>query len=302
MAQQGRELLTLKVVAIALLVVSAGVVLGIAAYSNVFASLTLNPSSSATASTESFNPPANYTLVVSANNCAVNILPSPDDTLHATLNVTSNFFLKASANIAVTSDNSSFEFILETPQFLNQYWGIDAVASVYIPSDIAARSVSASVLNGEVNAEVPNSVNEISLETTNGQISVKGQNLANVLTKNTNGNTFVSVLSFSSVTSSGVNGNIQLMVGNSSSSGSISLSTTNGNVNYLANPASNLSISASTVNGGVTISSLAYEDTVFNSRQFVGTVNGGGTTVVLATVNGNINIGSSLPVLMNARF
>lgn len=293
MVQQGKLMLALKVIAITALVISASIVLASAFLSNYFEPFTLNPSSTANATSDSYIPAANYTLTVASGNCAVNIIPTGDSNLSATLNVSSSFFLKAFARIDVSAINDTYDMQLETPQ----YWGVEAVANIYIPSAVPSRSVSVSLQNGAIVAEVPNVVKEISLETINGQISVRGQSVANVFTQDTNGNTFISVQSFGTITGSAVNGNVQLTVGNASSTGSISLSTTNGNVNYFANPASNLSISASTVNGAVSVSVINYDATVSTSRQLVGIVNGGGTSVVLATVNGNIQIGSSLPLM-----
>ena len=239
MGQPERLMLTLKVIALALLVVSAGVVLASAVYSSFFEPFTLSPSSTASANSDTYNPQANYTLTITAGNCAINILPSPDNTLRADLNVTSSFFVKAFATIDVSAANGTYEIKLGTPQ----YWGINAIANIYIPSEILSRTVSVSGLNGAITADVPGSVNDISLETTNGQITVRGDSVGNITTQETNGNTYISVLSFRAITSSDVNGNVQLTVSNASSSGSISLTTTNGNVNYYANPASNLSIS-----------------------------------------------------------
>lgn len=286
-------MLAVKAIAIALLVVSASVVVASAFLSNYFDDFTLNPSSNASAITDTYSPPANYSLTITSGNCGVNILSSPDNTLSATLNVTSSFFLKASARIDASSLNGSYDFQLVTPQ----YWGINAIANVYIPTGISSSSITVSLQNGAINAEVPNVVHEISLQTSNGQISLRGQSVNAVNTETTNGNTFISVFAFATITSSTVNGNVQLTVGSASSSGSIALSTINGNVNYYADPSSNLTLSANTVNGAVSVSVLAYDATISNTRQLVGTVNGGGTSVVLATVNGNIKIGSSLPVI-----
>lgn len=296
MSNHGSLTLTLKVIAVALLVVSASMVVASAVLSNYFEQFTLNPSSSANASTGNYDPAENYTLTVTASNCAVNIIPSHDNLLSATLNVTSSFFLKASASIDVTSTNSSYEFQLITPQYWGVFWGLKATANVYVPDHIAARSLTVDTQNGAINAEVPNAVHGVSLETTNGQVSLRGQELRNIDTQTTNGNTYISVLSFSTITSSAVNGQVQAIISNATSGGSISLSTTNGGITYLANPNSNLSISASTVNGLVSISGMTYDAAVSSIRQFVGTVNGGGTSVVLSTVNGGVSIGSSLPV------
>ncbi len=293
MSQQGKLMLTLKVIAITLLVVSASIVLMSAVLSAYFEPFTLNPSSSASATTSVYNPSVNYTLTVTGDNSAVNVLISGNNTLYADLEVSSSFFVKAYARINVTSTDQSYEFQLETPQ----YWGIKAVANVYIPSKIVSNSISVSLQNGAINADVPNAVNSISHETTNGQINARGTNLHYLSTQSTNGNTYISVSNFDSITSSAVNGNVQATVDNKTSTGSLSLSTTNGNVNFYANPASNLTISASTVNGAVSISTLTVDYSVSSTRQLIGTLNGGGTSVVLATVNGNVRIGSSLPIM-----
>lgn len=293
MGQPDSLMLTLKVITIALLVTSVSVILASAVYSNSFEPFTLSPSSTASASSDTYNPPSNYTLSVTAGNCAIDILSSSDNTIRADLNVTSSFFVKAFARIDVSAVNSTYGITLDTPQ----YWGINAVANIYIPSGILSHSLSVNVQNGGITADIPRLVDETTLETTNGQIAVRGSSVSDVTTQNTNGNTYISVSSFGTISSSAVNGNVQLTVSNASASGSASLATTNGNVNYLANPASNLSISANTVNGVVSISGLTYDATLSNIRQLVATVNGGGTSVVLSTVNGNVKIGSSLPVM-----
>ncbi len=293
MSQQGKLMLTLKVIAITLLVVSASIVLMSAVLSNYFEPFTLSPSSSASASTSVYDPSQNYTLTVTAGNCAINIIDSGNNTLHATLKVSSSFFVKAFARINVSVVDLNYEFQISTPQ----YWGITAIADIYVPADTISKSISVSASNGALNADVPNVVREISLETTNGQINVRGDAVQDVSTHNTNGNTYISVFSFNAISSTAVNGNIRATVNNETSTGSISLSTTNGNVNYYSNPASNLTISASTVNGGVTVSGITVVSSVSNTRQLIGTVNGGGTSVVLSTVNGNVQIGSSLPVM-----
>ena len=293
MNQQGKLMLTLKAIFVVMLVASASIVLASAFFSSYFEPFTWNPSSSASDISSTYNPLPNYTLTVTSGNCAVNVIPTTDNGLRATLNVNTSFFLKAFAKIDVTAVNNTYEIQLETPQ----YWGANAVANVYIPSTITSNALTISLQNGAITSDVPNVVKVLSVETTNGQINVMGQNVLNINTQDTNGNTYISVNSFAAITSSAVNGNVQLTAAGATTNGSISLSTTNGNVNYYANPGSNLSISATTVNGAVSISGITCDSSVSNIRQLVGTVNGGGTSVVLATVNGNVKIGSSLAVM-----
>ncbi len=59
MSQQGKLMLTLKVIAITLLVVSASIVLMSAVLSNYFEPFTLSQSSSASASTSVYDPSQN---------------------------------------------------------------------------------------------------------------------------------------------------------------------------------------------------------------------------------------------------
>lgn len=122
-----------------------------------------------------------------------------------------------------------------------------------MPSETPARAFSVILQNGGIGLQAPNNISEISLQTTNGEISVGGEYLNQVSTDSTNGNIYISAFSFHAIRSTGVNRNIKITT-NASSSRVISVSTTNGNTNYLAVPTSNLTIIANTVNGIVSAS------------------------------------------------
>lgn len=286
MAGQDRLLFTIKVAAVALLVVSASVVAVVALSSGYLSNFSLNPYSSATYNTTSYSPQQNYSLFVTADSCSVDLMPSQDNTLHATLEVSQSFFYRAFANIEVTERTGSFTFDMITPQ----WFGTSAHAYVYVPSSLWAHTLSVIVTNGELNVDSPNLVSNLVMQTTNGQVNLQGDQMNNVTMETTNGNGYIDVGSFSTIISSITNGGMDAHLKQPVSSGSMSMNTINGNVNLYVNPSSNLTITASTVNGAVSISGLVYTASLVTSKQFVGTVNGGGASITLSTVNGGVGI------------
>lgn len=286
MNQERRLLTTVKVVALALVIVSASVEAYAALSSTSLSRFSLYPYSTASYNTTSYSPQANYSLYVTADNCAIEVLPSADNTLHATLQASNSFFLKSFANIEVTERAGVFTFDMITPQWI----GTDASAFVYIPGNLPAHIISVVTQNGALTVDAPNHINSITLETTNGKVNLQGDILNNVTMQTTNGNLYVSSTSFYNVIANTVNGNVETHFGDRISSGSLSMTTTNGNLEFYVNAASNLTITASTVNGEVSITGLTYTANQFTSRQFVGTVNSGGATINLTTVNGDIRL------------
>ena len=117
MGQPPRSLATFKVLAATLLVVSAGVVIAYVYYSSYLGQFTFNPSTTASDNTVVYHPGSGYSLLVTGDNCPVNNLLFPDNTLHATLNVTQHFFKKAFVKMEVFVVNESYNLNMLTPSY-----------------------------------------------------------------------------------------------------------------------------------------------------------------------------------------
>lgn len=289
MNQERRLATVVKVVALALIVTSVSVVAYSTVSSNYLSGFSLVPYSTASYNTTSYNPNNGYSLYVTADNCRIEVLPSADNSLKGTLEVSNSFFYKAFANIQVTERSGVFTFEIITPNWA----GTDATAYIYVPSGISAGVMSVVAQNGAISFDSPGNVSSIVLETTNGEVNLAGAQLNDATVQTTNGNLYISMSSFHDVIANTVNGNVATHVTAPVRNGSLSLTATNGNVEFYANPASNLTITASTVNGAVSVSNLTYTASQFTLRQFVGTVNSGGTTINLTTINGNVRITGS---------
>lgn len=275
-----------KVIAVVLIVVSVSVMAYVAISSYDLSRLSLNPHSSATYATSAYSPQNNYSVYIVADNCMVNVIPSPNNTLQATLEVSDSFFVKAYAHIEVTERSGVYTLNLIT----SHGFATSARAYVYLPGQISANSLSVTVRDGEIDVDAPTNISSIAIQTTNGNTNLQGNHIYDATMQTTNGNAFISVATFHSIVSNTVNGNGEIRLSTPIHSGSLAMSTINGNMKCYVNPTSNLSITASTVNGQVTISGLTYTAYLLTSRQFAGTVNSGGTVINLSTVNGNIGI------------
>lgn len=289
MNQARRLAITVKVVALALIVTSVSVVAYSALSSNYLSGFSLSPYSTASHNTTSYNPGSGYSLYVTADNCRIDVLPASDNTLRATLEVSNSFFYKAFADIQVTERAGVFTFDINTPNWV----GTVASAYIYVPSGVPAGVISVITQNGEISFDSPSSVANIVLGTTNGEINLAGDHLIDTTVQTTNGNLYLSMDSFHDVIANTVNGNIETHLTAPVSNGSLSLTATNGNVEFNTDPMSNLTITASTVNGQVSVSNLTYAASQFTSKQLIGTVNSGGATINLTTINGNIKITGS---------
>lgn len=283
---QRRILNLVKVIALSLIVVSVSIIAYAAVYSEQFSRFSPTPYSTASYNTTTYYPGNNYSLYLTADNCEIHVLPSPDNSLRATLEVSNSFFQKAFANIEVTERTGVFTFDIITPQ----WFGTSAVAYVYIPVATKSGTVSAVTQNGGISVDAPANTGNVVLETTNGNIELSGGVLSDVTVQTTNGNLYITMSGFRDVVANSVNGNVEAHISSNVSTGSLSLTTTNGNLALFVNSASNLSISASTVNGQVSLQNLTYTASQFTLKQFVGTVNGGGATINLTTVNGSIRL------------
>lgn len=286
MNQERRLMTIVKVVTISLIVTSVSVITYAALDSGYLSGFSFSPYSTASHNTTSYTPKAGYSLYVTADNCKISVLPSSDNSLRATLEVSNSLFRQAFADIQVTERSSVFTFDIITPNWV----GTTANAYIYVPSGTSAHMVSVVTLNGVLNFDAPDSINNIVLQTTNGGLTLAGNSMGNVTMLTTNGEIYLSAGSFHDVVANTVNGNIETHLTKPVSNGSLSLTATNGNINFYTNPDSNLTITASTVNGQVSITNLTYTASQFTSKQFVGTVNSGGATINLTTVNGNVRI------------
>lgn len=287
MAQERQILTIVRVIALVFIVVSVGVIAYAAAYSDYFSGFSFSPYSTASHNTSEYHPQANYSLYVTADNCRINVAPSPNSSLMASVEVSNNLFRTAFADIQVTERTGSFTFDIITPQWV----GTDATAYVYIPPGLNASVISVVTQNGAIIFDSPQPASaSIVMETTNGNMNLEGGHFNGVTMQTTNGNIYLSASSFVNIIANTVNGNIESHFADHISTGSVSLTATNGNLNFYVNSTSNLTISASTVNGGITISTLTYTASQFTSRQFIGTVNSGGSSINLATVNGNVKL------------
>ena len=286
MDSEKRVLTTVKVVALVMIVVSVSVIAYTSIGSISLSGYSWNPYSSASYNTTEFSPQNNYSLYVTADNCKIEIIPSSNNYLMANLEVTNTFFQKAFANVEVTERSNSFTFEIITPKG----FGTDATVYVYIPAAMPANVLSIATENGNINVDSPEVVANMVMETTNGNVNLAGGHLGNVTMQITNGNIYISSVSFKQVIANTLNGNAEAHFASHISTGTLSFTTTNGNLNLNVNATSNLTISSSTVNGVVTVSGLTYTASQFTTRQFIGTVNSGGAIINLATVNGNIRL------------
>ncbi len=281
-----RVLTTVKVVALVMIVVSVSVVAYTSVGSISLSGYSWNPYSSASYNTTEFSPHENYSLYVTADNCKIEVIPSSTNYLRANLEVTNTFFQKAFANVEVTERSNSFTFEIITPKG----FGTDATAYVYVPLLMPVDIISITTENGNINVDSPEFTANMVMETTNGNVNLAGGHLGNVTMQITNGNIYVTSASFTRVIANTLNGNAEAHFAGHISTGTLSFTATNGNLNFYVNSTSNLTISSSTVNGAVSVSGLTYTANQFTIRQFIGTVNSGGANINLATVNGNVGL------------
>ncbi len=287
MKESGRVLTIVAAVTVAMLIISAGFVAYAVFSRNSFGGFTFNQYSEASNSTAQYFPTDGYSLNITADNCRITVLQSQDESLSATLDVSNSFFRTAFAVINVTRNSNDFSLSFITPD----WFGTDASANVYIPASLNATAFSAITSNGEISLEASSiTAAHISMETTNGNLDMEVGHTNTASLHTTNGNIAISAATFGSISASTVNGNAETHFASHISSGSLTITTTNGNVNFYADSSSNLTLSATTVNGAVEISGFTYSATQMTAKQFVGVVNTGGATINLSTVNGNIRI------------
>jgi DUF4097 and DUF4098 domain-containing protein YvlB len=133
---------------------------------------------------------------------------------------------------------------------------------------------------------VPRGV-RLEVETVNGGIEVTNVNGA-VRAETTNGGVKARALS-GGVVATATNGGIDVEVSAITDAG-VRLETTNGGVELRLPDTAKGSISARCVNGGITVTDLTIESTKTSRRHLEGTLNGGGPSIQLETVNGGIRL------------
>jgi hypothetical protein len=127
--------------------------------------------------------------------------------------------------------------------------------------------------------------------TTNGGVFVTGMD-GRVIARTTNGGIVATALS-GTVEARSVNGGVRVQFA-SVGEGSSELRTVNGGVRVALPPTAKATLSATWVNGGINFSGLQFEVTEQARRRFEGRLNGGGSMVEVATVNGGITLGTEL--------
>jgi len=138
--------------------------------------------------------------------------------------------------------------------------------------EVRARGVNgqldASTKNGDMRVEDVNGV--LKLATTNGEISLKG----------------VTNRAFARTT----NGSVVAEIRRISSTGSVQLQTTNGNVQAYLPKDLRATVDAVTTNGHVSIAFPVEREGLMTSKTVRGTIRGGGVKLTLETTNGNVEV------------
>jgi hypothetical protein len=127
--------------------------------------------------------------------------------------------------------------------------------------------------------------------TVNGGVSIAGMD-GRVIARTTNGGVVATGIG-GALEARSVNGGVRVQFA-SVGTGPADLRTVNGGVRVALPETAKATVSATWVNGGMNVSGLQFEVTDQSRRRFEGRLNGGGTTIEVATVNGGITFGHEL--------
>lgn len=136
--------------------------------------------------------------------------------------------------------------------------------------------------------KVPSTAN-VRAVTVNGGVDVKSLN-GRLMARTTNGG-IVGTAIGGGVEARVVNGGIRMRLA-SIGKDEVAMSTVNGGVRLALPETAKATVSANWVNGGMRTSGLKLEIREESKRHFEGLLNGGGTSITLATVNGGVAIAS----------
>ena len=279
----GLKIIIITVVAVA--VVLSGVLIAVSYY---YSHAQFGAVDHAFTETSEYSAVDNYSIILTAQHGNVVLVPTNNSLVKVTAESWAYFFTSADVNINETASNNTFTFVITSSQ-----QGFKATEiRLYAPTNVIARSFNISTNNGNINFNFQSSASSLSLDTTNGGITVVSELVQNVRGSTENGNIDVNLVQTNNVSLDSQNGGISMKVTDPIISGTQSIVTTNGGVTIQINPLSKLSLSAVTTNGAVSYSGLNIATSISTPSKLVGTLNGGGGTMSLATVNGGITISS----------
>ena len=233
-----------------------------------------------------YNASDNYTFILSAQSGNVVMVPNDKGIIKVSVETWTYFYASPEVNISETVSNNSYDFSVTSPQtgFMS------STISISAPTNLIAREFNISTFNGGIDFDFPASMNSLSLETTNGRISIISELADNVIASTQNGDIDISLIQTSNISLNSQNGGITMKVTDPITTRTQNTATTNGDITVQINPLSRLSVSAFVTNGDVTTSGLDFVTTVSGSNRLVGTLNGGGGTMSAITVNGDISL------------
>lgn len=228
-----------------------------------------------------FGPPSHFTaqknvtaltgqtsLEVEAGNSNINVLSGSGDQIMVNLTVFASVSL-TSSNVYITVDSfgTTMKIGLHTPSS-SVY--LSTIGTVFVPS-----SLNLAYLN---------------VSSSNGNLETAGVHAGNFNFSTLNGNVNLHEAGYTSTFAKSSNGNVYVTAAQNISGGSITMKTSNGNLFLSIGKSSGAYINLSTVNGGISTTNLNILSTTSTAHSLIGTINGGGATVIMQTSNGNITL------------
>ncbi len=227
--------------------------------------------------TFSYTPQGSYSsLSISDVDGLVTITPWSQSTILINGTLTAKGLGSSLSTIVLTNSTSNGELFFQakfpTSSGILFSQTFAAAINVYVPSTIRFSSIQVANVNGGVRLAGVNSTS-VATTTVNGNISVDCVYCANATGTSTNGN---------------VTGTFAVMV----SKGSYALTATNDNINFTAPATSSFTVSATVQNGSIYCYSFSDcpSKTTATERTLTQSFNGGGPSVTLDSVNGQITI------------